>query len=170
MIGIEWADKIPKIVSRGKKSRMRLGALILLFIFLVCSVGCVSPIPLSTTGTASTHAPVAFSNEGAGKGESFWIAKYEDVIAASLRTGEVLSLELKEERIERDQAFFRFYDEKNERIDLIIERRTDTMTSINFRVGWYGSVAFGRLMARQIIIELDKSKSFLEDWTPEKTK
>ena len=146
---------------------MRLGTLIVFFIVLVCNVGCISPIPLTKMGTSGGTAPVAFSNEGGGQGESFWIAKYDDVIAATLRAGEALSLELKEKKIENDQTFFRFYDDKNERIDLFIELRTDTMTSIKFKVGWFGSVAFGRLLARQIIFELNKSGSFLEDWSSE---
>ena len=146
---------------------MRLGTLIALFIVLVCNVGCLSPVAINTMGTAGSNAPVAFSNEGGGQGESFWIAKYDDVVAATLSAGETLSLELKEKRIENDHSFFRFQDVKNERIDLFIERRTDTMTSIKFNVGWFGSVAFGRLLARQIINELNESGSFLEDWTHE---
>jgi hypothetical protein len=39
-------------------------------------------------GTAGSNAPVVFNNEGGGRGESFWIAKYDDVIAATLRAGE----------------------------------------------------------------------------------
>lgn len=50
------------------------------------------------------------------------------------------------------------------RIGLSIEWRSDTMTSMKFDVGWFGSVAFGRLMAQQIIAELKESDSFLEDW------
>ncbi len=145
---------------------MRLETLIVLFIVLVCNVGCLSPFAISTMGTVGSNAPVAFNNSGGGKGESFWIAKYDDVIAATLRAGEALSLEVKEKKIENDQTFFRFYDAKRERIDLFIERRSDTMTSIKFDVGWFGSVAFGRLMAQQIISELNESESFLEDWTP----
>jgi hypothetical protein len=144
---------------------MRLGTLIALFICLICNVGCLSPIALNSIGTASGTAPVAFNNLGGGEGESFWIAQYDDVIAATLRAGETLSLEVKENKVEKDQAFFRFYDAKKERIDLFIERRSDTMTSIKFDVGWFGSVAFGRLIAQQIISELNKSESFLEDWT-----
>ena len=116
-------------------------------------------------GTAASSTPVTFNTSGGGQGESFWIAKYDDVIAATLRAGETLSLKVKEKKLEKDQAFFRFYDAKKERIDLFIERRSDTMTSIKFDVGWFGSVAFGRLMAQQIIFELNESDSFLEDWT-----
>jgi hypothetical protein len=144
---------------------MRLGTLIALFIALVWNVGCLSPVGLNTMGTAAGNAPVAFNNSGEGQGESFWIAKYDDVIAATLRAGEALSLEIKEKKVEKDQAFFRFYDAKKERIELFVERRSDTMTSIKFDVGWFGSIAFGRLMARQIISELSESDSFLEDWT-----
>ena len=136
-----------------------------MFICLICNVGCLSPIALNSIGTASSTAPVAFNNLGGGEGESFWIAEYDDVIAATIRAGETLSLELKEKKVEKDQAFFRFYDAKKERIDLFIERRSDTMTSIKFDVGWFGSVAFGRLIAQQIVSELNESESFLEDWT-----
>jgi hypothetical protein len=72
-----------------------------------------------------------------------------------------------QKRIEKDQAFFRFHDAKAEKVDLLIERRTETMTSILFDVGWFGSVAFGRIMFRQIIFELDEAGDFLEDWFPE---
>ena len=84
---------------------------------------------------------------------------------AALSAGKALSLEIEEKRIEDDQTFIRFYDGKKERIDLFIERRTDTMTSIRFRVGWFGSVAFGRLLARQIMYEVTVAEYFLEDWT-----
>jgi hypothetical protein len=116
-------------------------------------------------GVAGSNAPVAFNRSGGGQAESFWLANYDDVIEATLRAGETLALEVKERKIEKDQAFIRFYDAKKEKIDLSIERRSDTMTSIKFDVGWFGSVAFGRLMARQIISELNESESFLEDRT-----
>jgi hypothetical protein len=118
-------------------------------------------------GSAGSAAPVASHNLGEGRGESFWKAQYRDVIKAVLQAGENLSLELSEERFEQDQAFFRFRDDKAERIDLRIERRTDTMTHILFDVGWFGSVAFGRLMFHQIISELDEAGDFLEDWKKE---
>jgi len=151
--------------SRGIKFGISAGKLFVLFFVLVCNAGCLSPIALNTMGTAGSNAPMAFNNEGGGRGESFWIARYADVIAATLRAGEVLSLELEEKRTENDKTFVRFYDGKKERIDLFIERRTDTMTSINFDVGWFGSLAFGRLLARQIVYELNESGTFLEDWS-----
>jgi hypothetical protein len=146
---------------------MRIVRSTALLIILICNVGCLSPLAINTVGSAGSAAPVASNNLGGGQGESFWIAQYRDVIKAVLQAGENLSLELSEERIEQDQAFFRFRDAKAERIDLVIERRTDTMTYILFDVGWFGSVAFGRLMFHQIISELDEAGDFLEHWKKE---
>jgi hypothetical protein len=42
------------------------------------------------------------------------------------------------------------------------------MTSILFDVGWTGSMAFGRLMARQINSELEEAGAFLVDWRPDR--
>ena len=142
---------------------MRIVGLIALLIVLTCNVGCLSPLAIGTIGGAGSNA--AFSNSGRGKAESFVIAKYDDVIAATLRAVEALSLEVKEKRIENGQAFYRCYDAKQKRIDLFIEYRSDTMTSVIINVGWFGSVAFGRLMARRILFELNESKDFLENWT-----
>ena len=66
----------------------------------------------------------------------------------------------------KDQTFFRFYDSTKERIDVFIERRSDKMTSLKFGVGWFGSIAFGRLMVYQIVDELIDFGDFLEDWEP----
>ena len=144
---------------------MKIVRSIAVLIFLICNVGCLSPLAINVAGGAGGAAPVASNNLGGGRGESFWIARYDDVIKAVLRAREALALEVREKKIEQDQAFFRFHDMKAQRIDLLIERRTDTMTSIMFDVGWFGSVAFGRLVFRQIIYELDEAEDFLEDWT-----
>ena len=133
---------------------------------LICITGCLSPLAMTTVGAASSSAPVAFNNRGGGKGETYWIARYDDVVEAALRAGEVLSLTVNDQKIEEDRAFLRFTDLKDKKIDLIIERRTETMTSIMFDVGWTGSTTFGRLMANQIIFELQDSNAFLEDWSP----
>jgi hypothetical protein len=146
---------------------MKIVRSIAVLIFLICNAGCLSPLAINAVGSAGSAAPVASNNLGGGRGETFWIAQYNDVIEAVLQAGEVLSLELREKKIEQDHASFRFQDTKSERIDLLIERRTDTMTYILFDVGWFGSVAFGRLMFSQIISELDKAGDFLEDWREE---
>ena len=136
------------------------------FYFLICCTGCLSPLAMNTVGAASSGAPVAFNNSGGGKGETYWIARYDDVTSAAVRAAEVLSLNVTEKNIGADRTFLRFTDLTDNRVDLVIQRRTETMTSIMFDVGWYGSTTFGRLLANQIIFELQDSNAFLEDWTP----
>ena len=96
-------------------------------------------------GAAGGAAPSSSNYLGRGKGESYFIARYDDVIKAALRAGEVLSLEMKEKKVEAQQASIQYDDGKANKIKLLIERRTDTMTSILFDVGWSGSIAFGRM-------------------------
>lgn len=128
--------------------------------------GCLSPIAIQAVGGAAGRAaPSASEYQGGGKGESYFIARYEDVIQAVIKTGEALSLELKEKEVDQDKASFKYYGGNANRINLLIERRTETLTSIIFDVGWTGSIAFGRLVARQIISELDDADAFLEDWS-----
>jgi hypothetical protein len=143
---------------------MALLKLIALF-FLICNVGCFSPIAITTIGAAGSGAPVVINHLGGGKGESYWIARYDDVTSAAVRAAKVLSLEVKEKRIGKERTFFRFSDDKDKTVELTIDRRTDTMTSVLFDVGWFGSVAFGHLLVNQIESELIESDSFLEDWT-----
>jgi Protein of unknown function (DUF3568) len=143
---------------------MRIGSLLALLFPLVCIEGCLSPIALSTMESTGNETPVVLNHRGRGQGEGFFIAKYDDVTAATLRAAVALSLEVKEKKVEKNQAFFRFYDATEDRIDVFIVLRSDTMTSIKYDVGWFGSIAFGRLMFRQIISELHQSKSFLQDW------
>jgi len=137
-------------------------------LYITILSGCLSPLAIQAVGGAAGGvAPATSDYRGAGKGESYFIARYEDVIQAVLKTGEVLSLELKEKKVDQDSASIEYYGGKENKINLLIERRTKTMTSILFDVGWSGSIAFGRLMARQVIVELDKAEAFLVDWTPD---
>lgn len=142
---------------------MRLFMLITLLVVFMCSSGCSAPVALGIIGAAGSDGPVVFNHLSGGKSESYCIAKYDDVVAAVLNAGDALSLEVKEKKVDKNLAVIRYCDAKNESIDLSVERRSDTMTSIKLDVGWFGSVAFSRLMARQIISELNKSKSFLDE-------
>lgn len=128
--------------------------------------GCLPTIPIQAVGSAAGGVtPSASEYQGAGKGESYFIAHYDDVIQAVLKSGKTLSLELKEKIVDEDRAFLQYYAGRENRINILVEPRTETMTSILFDVGWTGSIAFGRLMARQINFELEGAGAFLVDWT-----
>jgi len=137
-------------------------------IFMTILGGCLSPVAIQAVGGAAGGAgPSASEYRGAGKGESYFIAHYEDVIQAVLKTGKTLSLELEEKKVDEDRASLRYFGGKANKINLVVEPRTETMTSILFDVGWSGSIALGRLMARQIHFELKEAGAFLVDWTPD---
>ncbi len=139
-------------------------------ILMMINSGCLSPFVMQAAGgAAGGTAPSSSDYLGRGRGESYFLARYDDVVKAALRAGELLVLEIKEKKVEAQKTSLHYEDGKGNKIKLLIERRTDTMTSILYDVGWFGSVAFGRLMARQIIAELDHAGAFLEDWTPERS-
>ena len=151
--------------SLSRRALKWLAPIILMIIF----VGCLPTLPIQTVGSAAGGvAPSASEYRGAGKGESYFIAHYDDVIQAVLKSGKTLSLELKEKQIDENRASLQYYAGKEDRINILIEPRTETMTSILFDVGWTGSIAFGRLMARQINFELEEAGAVLVDWKPDR--
>jgi hypothetical protein len=137
--------------------------LIALCLFFTGLCGCT--VPLAMQGLSSS-SPVAFSYIGKGKADSSWLARYDDVVRATLRAGQALSLKLERKDIEKDQTVFHYVDGKGKELDVLIERRTETMTYARFDVGWFGSRAMGRLMARQIVFEMTEAGAFLRDWQP----
>ena len=143
---------------------MRLCIYATLLFALACITGCLAPTTAGVLGIASGGAPVAFNYLGGNRSESFWVVKYNDAITATQQATEALSLEIKDQKINQDQAKFCLSNGK-EKIDILIEPRSDTVLFIKFDVGWFGSIAFGRLVVRQIIDELNETNSYLESWT-----
>jgi len=125
--------------------------------------GCTAPLAMQGLGSAS---PVGFSYIGRGKGDSFWLARFDDVVQATGRAGRALSLKLKEEKIKKDQAVFYYMDDKGNQLNILIERRTETMTYALFDAGLFGSRSMGRLMAGQIVYEMRTADAFLRKWHP----
>ena len=113
-------------------------------------------------------SPVVVENLGSGQGDSFWVARYDDVVQAALRAGEALSLELFEQQIGEDSSRLRFSDERDAEITLRIERRTDTVTRIRVHFGASRHAGLGGLLGRQIIEELEEADAFLVDWSDQK--
>ena len=138
---------------------------VLLCLLLTYMYGCTAA-PLVVQGI-SNAVPVAFHSTGKGKGESAWLASYDDVVQAALDAGQKLSLTLKTKSIDKDQSALNFIDLKGYELEILIERRTETLTLARFNVGLHGSTSIGRLMARQIVAELDEAGKFLSGWHPE---
>ena len=125
--------------------------------------GCAAPLALQGLGSAT---PVAFNATGMGTGDSAWLVRYDDVVQATLRAGEVLSLNLEKREIGEDQTVFQYMDGKGKKMNILIERRTETMTYARFSVGLFGSKSMGQLMVRQIILEVKAEGKFIRDGHP----
>jgi hypothetical protein len=131
------------------------------------SSGCMAPIALTAVGAVGGASPVAMNLVEKGKVESYWVARLTDVVDATISAGQVLSLELLEKKVEENRALFRYGYSKEHKVEILIEYRTATMTSVQIDYGVTGSVAFARLLGREIAVELSKAGAFLEDLPPE---
>jgi len=129
-------------------------------LFLTCLCGCAAPLAMQAF---SSSGPVAFNSIGRGKGDSSWLARYDDVVQATLRAGQVLSLKLEKKEVGKDQTVFQYIYGKEKKLDILIERRTETVTYARFSVGMFGSKTMGRLMVRQIVFEMNQEGKFLRD-------
>jgi Protein of unknown function (DUF3568) len=132
-----------------------------LIAFACC--GCAVAIPVVTGAAGSV--PVVEQHLEQGQGDSFWIARYDDVVKATLGAGDKLSLKLKDKNIEEKHAHIQLKDDMDEEIALYIERRTDTVTRVHFDAGSQEFAGFAHLLARQIAQELKDAKAFQVDWS-----
>ena len=134
--------------------------LAVLCILLASSYGCTTACLVGSAATVGAGAAEAgVTRFEMGRVTRFEIAQYEDVIVASRLAAENLSLDLKEEKIEENRASFRYLDDKDQRIDLLIERRTDTVTYIKVDVGIFGPQGLGLLTLNQILSELAEDET-----------
>ena len=137
-------------VSTSKSAVM----LAVLCILLAGTYGCTACLVGSAATVGAGAADAGVTRFEMGRVTRFEIAQYEDVIEASRLAAENLALELKEEKIEENRASFRYLDDKDQKIDLLIERRTDTITYIQVDVGIFGPQGLGLLTLNQILNEL----------------
>ena len=132
-----------------------------LIVFSIVTNGCTSTLIVGGLSTASTGATnvSGFST----KVESYQIADYKTVIGATLQAAKTLTLNVEKETIDIDRASFRFSDNNDRTVDVILEQRTETMIYIKVDSGWFGPLGMGRLLMRQILAELGTSGHSIED-------
>lgn len=140
-------------------------------IWLVLTVGygctaCVSPCLLGpSVSIGSSAGQAGVSRYETGRIKSFELARYENVVEATRRAGEAISLELREEVTDTDQTTLYYIAGKNEKVKVLIERQTDTLTYIQIDVGLFGSKGLALLMINQIIHEISMSGDYLQEWS-----
>ena len=137
-----------------------------LAVFLFICNGCMAPVAFQAAGAIGGASPVAMNLAEKGKADSYWIARYDDVVAATERAAQVLSLELLEKNTVQDRTSFHYGYSKGQKVQIIVECQTATMTSVQIDYGVSGAAAFANLLGREIAVELHKANAFLEtSWT-----
>lgn len=143
-------------------------------IWLVLAVGygcagCISPClfgPSVNVGSSAGQAGV--SRYETGRVKSLELARYEDVVEATRRAGEAISLELQKEATDTDRTTLSYIDGKNEKVKVLIERRTATLTYVQIDVGLFGSKGLALVVINQIIYEISSKGGYLQGWSHQK--
>lgn len=135
-------------------------------LLMICS-GCMAPVAFQAAGAIGGASPVAMNLAEKGKVESYWVARYDDVVAATERAAQVLSLELLEKNTVQDRTSFRYGYSKGQKVQILVQYQTATMTSAQIDYGVAGAAAFANLLGREIAVELHKANAFLESSWPE---
>lgn len=131
--------------------------------------GCISPClfgPSVNVGSSAGQAGV--SRYETGRVKSLELARYEDVVEATRRAGEAISLELQKEATDTDRTTLSYIDGKNEKVKVLIERRTATLTYVQIDVGLFGSKGLALVVINQIIYEISSKGGYLQGWSHQK--
>lgn len=132
-------------------------------ISLCFGTGCTTGILIS--GASSAPAGVSGASGIGSKVASYQVVRYEDAVKCAIRAAEALSLHHTSKEIKEDRAELRYADEKDQSVDIVIERRSASLTTIEVNAGIFGPNGFTRLVLLQIIEELEQAKAYLEDWS-----
>jgi hypothetical protein len=150
----------------------KLLSLAAIWLVLTVGYGCSACIgscllgPSVTVGSSAGQAGIS-GYEG-GKVKSFEVARYEEVVAAARRAGEAISLELQKEATGDDKTTLHYIDGKNDKVKVLIERRTATLTYLEIDVGLFGSKGLALVMINQTVHEIASEGKYLQEWSHQK--
>jgi hypothetical protein len=116
----------------------------------------------------SSAGQAGVSRYETGRVKSLELARYEDVVEATRRAGEAISLELQKEATDTDRTTLSYIDGKNEKVKVLIERRTATLTYVQIDVGLFGSKGLALVVINQIIYEISSRGGYLQGWSHQK--
>jgi hypothetical protein len=116
------------------------------------------------TGMSAAPSGVSYSSGLGSKVRSYQFVRFENAVEAAQGAAKALSLEDQTKDIQQNRAHLRYLTEKEEAIDIVIERRTATITFILVDVGFFGPKGMSRLMLLQILNEIEQAGDYLERW------
>ena len=131
----------------------------LMVMVLVCN-GCTTSLIVS--GASAAPSGATYIGGHGGKIESYQAVTFEDTIKATMKAVETLSLNVEQENIDDNRVWFKFADNSENMVDVAIERRTATMTYLTVDTGLGGAHGMGRLLMRQILLEISDAGDLLE--------
>jgi len=161
--------KLPRGDSEVAFTIKKLLPLAAIWLILTVAYGCsacISPCllgPSASIGSSAGQAGV--SRYETGRVKSWELAQYKQVVEATRRAGEALSLELQKEVTDTDQTTLYYTAGKDEKVKVFIERQTETLTYIQIDVGLLGSKGLALVMINQIIHEISTSGDYLQEWS-----
>lgn len=127
---------------------------------------CLSPVCLGPSATVGSSAgETGISRYEGGKVRSYELAHYQDVVEATRRAGEALSLKLQKEATNEEQSTFFYLDDKNDKVKVTVAPRTDTLTHIEIDVGFFGSKGLALVVINQIVTEITREGKYLQEWS-----
>ena len=132
-------------------------------VIILCFIGACTTGTL-ITGASSAPSGVSHASGPGSEVISFQVVRFEDAVKSTLRAAEALSLEKTRADIKDNRAELQYTDEKDQTVDIVIERRSKTITTIQVNAGTFGPRGLTRLVLLQIIEELDQAGAHLEDW------
>lgn len=150
----------------------KLLSLAVICLVLTVGYGCSACVgsclfgPSVTFGTSTSEAGI--SRYESGRVKSFELARYEDVVEATRRAGQVSSLELRKETTETNKTTLHYVTDENDKVKVLIERRTDTLTYIEVDVGLFGSKGLAIFIINQITHEIASEGKYLQEWSHQK--
>ena len=134
-----------------------------LYVFSTSIIGCATATLIS--GMSAAPSGVSSTSGLGSRIRSYQIVRYNDAVEAALKAADTLSLENQKKDIQENRADLRYIDEKQNVIDVRIERRTATTTFIQVDAGIFGSKGMTRLLLLQILDEIYEAGKFLEEWS-----
>ena len=131
-----------------------------LFVFVgVILAGCtgLEPAAISAGATAAQSGATFFTQ---GRFSSIELTEFKDAeIAVRAAAGE-MSLRLAEDEPGPDRTRLVYFDEQHQSIVVVIERRTETVTSIEADVGTFGENGLASLLMRQTAAQLQAMRAY----------
>ena len=115
-------------------------------------LGACAPDPVSTISAAAGGVETGISVFNNGKIDAAYLVPFDEACAAASRATEELAYEVIQTWRLADGSRMRLIlkDETGDEVTLVVERRTETVTTVRVNVGWTGSEAVARLFLRRI--------------------